>query len=104
MKYYEKEMPTIHPKGCVAMTWEDAEEMESLNADCGWGFGLSNCLRFLSDHMDAFDKGDYLTAEKIEWRLDDANFHTFSKHLNEHSYDYALNWIYNTYVTEAKTF
>lgn len=96
MKYYEKEMDTIHPNGCVAMTWEDAEAMEKLNNENGWGFGMSDLLRLVADHMDAREFDDHehdRIMEMIEWRLTDANFHTFCELLHDNKYDNAVEWI-----------
>ena len=101
MKYFEKEMDTISPEGCVAMTWEDAEEMEMLNQEHGWGFSAPDLLRLISDHLDAFyaeqDGEDpfelYRTQEKIEWRLEDANFHTLRGFLKLHDYKEAITWV-----------
>ena len=104
MKYYEAEMPTINPEGCVAMTWEDAEEMEKLNYECGWGFSASDCLRFIADHMDAYydhmeesENAEILKHVKlmecIEWRLEDANFHTLKRLLHDNKYSDAIKWV-----------
>ena len=104
MKYYNQEMPEVHPTGCVAMTWKDAEEMEKLNNENGWGFSDSDLLRLTADHMEAYlnhmeatDNAEILKhvaiMEKIEWRLTDANFHKLCGALNEHKYKTALNAI-----------
>ena len=102
MKYYGKEMDTIHPEGCVAMTWEDAEEMEKLNSKCNWGFSTADCLRFIADHMEAHidaeqeDKDPhnaYKHMECIEWRLEDANFHTLHGFLATYDYKKAIEWV-----------
>lgn len=94
MKYYGKEMPTIHPEGCTAMTWEDAEAMNKLNQENGWGFSMPDLLRLLADHMEAYDFGyngipeeeAKRTQEKIEWRLEDANFHKLCALLHDNDY------------------
>lgn len=101
MKYYNKEMENIHPEGCVALTWEDAEKAERENEACGWGFSTPDCLRFIADHMDAnyaVEDGEdptehYRKQEWIEWRLEDANFHTLCGHLNAHDYNEAIKWV-----------
>ena len=106
MKYYEEEMTDIHPKGCKAMTWEDAEEVEKLNQLNGWGVSASDALRFVADHMDAYLDSEEETKpeniercvrvmERIEWRLTDANFHSFCKALKEHDYHKAIKMIAN---------
>lgn len=100
MTYYGKKMPTDHPEGCVAMTWKDAEEMDALNKENGWGFSNSDLLRLIADHMDAHfdveDGNDPMEARKkmecIEWRLTDANFHTLCAHLHKHDYREAIKW------------
>ena len=101
MKYYEKEMGTTSPEGCIAMTWEDAEAVEKQNKENGWGFSAPDLLRLIADHMDATYKEEdvedpfelYRTQEKIEWRLEDANFHTLCKFLKLHSYKEAITWV-----------
>lgn len=104
MKYFEREMPTENPTGCKAMTWEDAEEMEKLNLENGWGFSDEDLLRIIADymeafykHMDAYDNEEILkyvrVMEKITWRLTDANFHTLSGLLNENKFKEAVSWV-----------
>ena len=108
MMYHGRKMETIHPEGCVAMTWADAERMEKRNEANGWGFGMADCLRMLADHMDADEARNEVTddekflfatakMEKIEWRLEDANFHTFHKMLHDGEYVKALAWIAKEY-------
>ena len=106
MKYFGKEMEGIHPVGCIAMTWEDAERMAKRNEKDGWGFDMAKCLHFLANHMDAdnVDEGDneqlmsaIATKEMIEWRLEDANFHTFCGYLHNNEYAHALAWIAKEY-------
>ena len=100
MKYHGKEMPKIHPEGCKAMTWEDAERMEKENQENGWGFSTPDLLRLIADHMD----GNYMVGdgeeekglkmmECIEWRLEDANFHTLCGYLNERDYKKAVAYV-----------
>ncbi len=106
MKYYEKEMTTIHPDGCEELTWEDAEECEKLNQECGWGFGISDIFRMLADHMDAHNnewrgipkKEAKKTQEIIEWRLEDANFSALRKLLHNLDYENAVKWAVNAYT------
>ena len=104
MTSFGKKMPTIHPNGCEAMTWEDAERMEKRNEQHGWGFTAADCLRLTAKHMDADfahhyeedpDKAMAALAEKemIEWRLTDANFHTFCGYLREGNYNGAVKWV-----------
>ena len=106
--YHGRVMDTDHPTGCVAMTWQDAERMEKRNEACGWGFTMAKCLHFLANHMDADyahhneeDKEKFLSAiaekEMIEWRLEDANFHTFCGLLHDNKYAEALAWIAKEY-------
>ena len=110
MTYYGEEKKTEHPYGCKVMTWEDAEEMSNLNAKCHWGFSAWDCLRFLADHMEAnsdVEHGNdpleaYKCMECIEWRLEDANFHTFNGFLHAHEYDKALAWIGEDYADYLK--
>ena len=108
MKYYEKEMTTEHPVGCAVMTWEDAEAMEKLNAECGWGFNHIDCLRFIITHEEAYNKINvdsmeaYRTMECIEWRLEDANFHMLCGLLHKYNYKGALEWVMKTYYKEEE--
>ena len=102
MTYYGKEMENIHPEGCKAMTWEDAEKADKLDADNGWGFSDADLLRLIADHMSAQDdieNGEDIeeavkTQEIIEWRLNDANFHNLCETLHEHKYSDAVHGIY----------
>ena len=109
MKFHGKEMPTIHPEGCKAMTWEDAERMEKRNADHGWSIDFTTAIRMLADHMDAYtasltekdaEKVECAIAkyEMIEWRLADANFHGFCKLLHENKYAEAFKYIDDEYI------
>lgn len=108
MKYYEAEMTTIHPEGCVALTWEDAENAEKENYDCGWGFSAPDLLKFITDHMNAeyaVEDGEdpykhYLTQERIEWRLEDANFHRLCEMLHTHNYKKATEWVASDIIKE----
>ena len=101
MTYHGKDMTTVHPEGCVSMTWEDAEAMDKLNQENGWGFSDSDLLRLVADHIDAHhDETDgedvfkaYKTMECIEWRLTDANFHSLVKMLSAHDYANAVRLI-----------
>ena len=103
MKYYEKEMETIHPTGCKVLTWEEAEDAEKQNEECGWGFSVEDEMDFLIDHIRAYifilkngdDTAENATREMewIEWRLEDANFHTFCELLHKHDSDGAYAWI-----------
>ena len=113
MKYHGKEMTTIHPSGCVAMTWEDAERMEKRNEACGWGFTFANCLHFVADHMEANEclernamRDKHIVAklkqEMIEWRLEDANFHDLCGFLHECEYAVAIDWAIKDYGMEVK--
>ena len=105
MTYHGKKMETIHPYECVALTWEDAEKAEKLNAENKWGFTTPELLHMVADHMDATVKADtgidvvdsYRKAEFIEWRLEDANFHTFCHALNVKDYKKAIQWVANEF-------
>ena len=106
--YHGKVMDTDHPNGCVAMTWQDAERMEKYNEKNGWGYSLAKCLHLLADHMECDEaiedeedeeKVNWCKAkiEMIEWRLEDANFHTFCGLLHDGKYNEALAWIAKEY-------
>ena len=104
MEYSEPKKDELYPN-CVAMTWGDRDNLARLNEECCWGFKASDCLRFLADHMDAHwdaENGNdpleaYRMMESIEWRLEDANFHTFNGFLASHDYASAINWIIKDY-------
>ena len=94
--------------GCVVMTKADAEEMNRLNEKCGWGFSAMDCLHFLADHLGANVTRKFSTEpdevmeairtmEKIEYRLEDANFHEFCGLLSDHDYNGAMEWIRKDY-------
>lgn len=102
MMYYGREMGTMHPTGCEVMTWDEAEEMEALNRDNGYGFSVIDELDMIIDHMRSelfIKKGDDTARngkreqEMIEWRLEDANFHTLCKYLHEKRYDEARDYV-----------
>ena len=106
MKYYNAEMETVHPSGYSVMTWEDAEEVEKLNYENGWGFSSTNLLRLIADHEDCYFDMEETTdmntfhkymrkMERIEWRLEDANFHELHKLLRKHEYRKAVEWLLN---------
>ena len=114
MKYYEKEMNTIHPTGCVGMTWEDAEAVEKINADNGWGISFADSLRMIADHMEANEKrttsnepdvvmNAHRVMEMVEWRLTDANFHSLAHFLHSNNYEGAIKFVTEDYFeTEVK--
>lgn len=72
-------------------------ELYPIIEEKGYGFTLADCLRMIADHME----GDELTKAKIEFMLEDCNFHDLFKHLNDGNYDYALNWVYNDFIVKA---
>ena len=103
MTFFGKEMEGIYFEGCKAMTWEDAEEMGRLNAENGWSFSTEDLNELLFSHMLAYIfvlKGDDTAnngtreMEMIEYRLEDANYHTFANLLHRHEYEDAKAWMY----------
>lgn len=72
--------------GYKELTWKEAKKAVELNAKNGWGFTGAMLKRMGTDHKKAFECGDILRQEAIEFRLTDANFHTESSLLSRHDY------------------
>ena len=82
---------------CEALTFEIIEnELLPLVMKKGWGFSMADCLRMIGDHMD----GDTLTKEKIEFILEDCNFHTLNGFLSNEEYIRATEWVLKEYTEE----
>ena len=82
---------------CKALTYEIIEnELYPLVKSKGWGFSMADCLRMIADHMD----GDTLTKEKIEFMLEDCNFHMFNGFLSDEEYIRAIEWVLKEYTEE----
>ena len=104
MKYYGVEQESIHPVGCKAMTWEDAEAMEELNAKHSWSFSIADEAKIVMKHKnyqkivksseDEAERNNAIAEqEKIEWRLEDANFHTLCRFLRARRYLEAMEYV-----------
>lgn len=76
----------VYP-GYLAMTYGDAEKMGRLNARNEWGITYDELRGLGKKHAAARKKDDIRTMEKIEYRLDDINFHKESGLLNRGEYD-----------------
>ena len=95
---------------CVAMTWADVDKMNELNRKCGWGFDKKDCNEFLFNHMKSYisvlkteddtAKNGARKMEMIEYRLEDANFHSFCHMLHTHDYGRAKDWIEEEYADD----
>lgn len=73
--------------GYKALTFEEAERACELNRKNGWGFTDRMLRRLGTEHRKAYEQGDILRQEAIEYRLDDANFHRESGLLARHNYE-----------------
>jgi hypothetical protein len=58
------------------MTRADERRMMALNMKHGWGFTQKEMLRLINDYVKAYKTGNTRRMECIEFRLEDANFHT----------------------------
>lgn len=58
------------------MTRADERRMMKLNMKHGWGFTKKEMLRLINDYEKAYQAGNIRRMECIEFRLEDANFHT----------------------------
>ena len=95
---------------CKAMTYGDVEELGQMNAKCKWSFSEEDCKDFLFSHMNALifvlKHGDDTAMngtrdmEMIEYRLEDANYHTLAKLLHENDYEGASVWITEEYMDD----
>lgn len=77
-------MENVYP-GYKAMTRNDAESMEALNAWNGYGFTNDELKAMILEHQKACR-----IAEMIEYRLTDANFHSEAKCLHNGEYENLL--------------
>lgn len=111
VKYHNVEMPDIHPEGCIAMTWEDATEMETKNSKCGYGYSAWDWLRIIATHMEFYYRvleiGDeerkipfIAEMERVEWMLGDANFHKVRGLLHDHKYGEVTKMVMNQFEDE----
>lgn len=98
----------IYPD-CQALTYEIIDnELRPYVQRKEWGFTMADCLRMIADHMDATadieDRKNvhnaYLTKEKIEYVLEDCNFHTLCKMLYNENYASATKWVLEGYTEE----
>ena len=73
-------------EGYKELTWKEAKKAVELNAKNGWGFTRAMLRGLGTAHRKAFECGDILRQEAIEFRLMDANFHAESGLLRLHDY------------------
>lgn len=98
---------------CKALTYGIIEdELYPLVRSKGWGFSMPDCLHMIADHMEATgtiannenmlgtysDREEYLAKEKIEFMLEDCNFHTLCGFLLDEEYAKATKWVLNEYM------
>ena len=76
----------IYP-GCKAMTEEDARRQRAINAANGWGISIRELKALGSKHRKAREANNWRTMERIEYRLEDINFHRECSMLAEGDYD-----------------
>ena len=57
------------------ITPEISRHLSNLNAKNGYGFNRKMILTLTTKHETARKNNDVLTMQKIEYRLNDANFH-----------------------------
>lgn len=108
MNYSVEITPETLYENCIALTYGDIEKLMLLNEKCEWGFSSSDCLRFIADHEEAvvdIENGydlvcAYKAMESVEWRLEDANFHTLCSLLKERKYREAVKWVIDEYYDE----
>ena len=55
---------------------KDINRLWNLNKKNGWGFSSQQILTMATKHMKARQIGNLKAMEEIEYRLEDANFHT----------------------------
>lgn len=94
---------------CYALTYEIIDnELYPLLEKKNWGFSMADCLRMIADHMEATcdiaDGNDpleaYLAKEKIEFMLEDCNFHELCGLLSNEEYVKATEWVLKDYSEE----
>ena len=73
--------------GYTAMTYADAEKVWALNHKNSWGFTVAQLKRLCTEHKKARANGDVRTMEKIEFRLEDCNFHSECSMLAQGDYE-----------------
>lgn len=71
----------------LAMTCGDAEAMEKVNHKNQWGISYDELKSLCRKHRWARKRDDIRLMEKIEYRLDDINFHHESGMLSRGEYD-----------------
>lgn len=76
---------SLYP-GRKAMTYRDAQAMDSLNRKNGYGLSYDQIVRLISAHEYARKHGDVRRLEMIEYRLTDINYHTECAMMHEGKY------------------
>lgn len=66
---------------------KDMARMVALNKRNGWGFTANMLITQMRKYRKAYIAGDAHTMELIEFRLEDANFHTERGLLAEKDFD-----------------
>jgi len=66
---------------------KDMARMVALNKRNGWGFTASMLMTQMRKYRKAYLAGDTHTMELIEFRLEDANFHTERGLLEDKDFD-----------------
>ncbi len=71
------------------LTDKDIQHIYELNRKHGWGFTYQALRTLTTKHEKARQRQDYKTMEAIEWRLEDANFHSLNGLLWQGKYEEA---------------
>ena len=58
------------------LSQKDMKRLWNLNKKNGWGFSKQQLLTMTTKHIKARQTGNLKAMEEIEYRLEDANFHT----------------------------
>lgn len=79
------------------MTQADMRRMMALNMKSGWAFSKDDLLKLLSNYIKAYIADDVRKMEMIEFRLEDANFHTECGHLADKEFTEYVEFVKEEY-------
>lgn len=72
------------------LTNQEKDHLKELNSRNGYGISITVLCKLISQHRRAFALGDRHTMAKIEYRLNDINFHSEVGLLMSGNYEDAL--------------
>jgi hypothetical protein len=75
------------------LTEKEMKSEVDANERNGWGFSSEQLYSLADEHQSCRVNGNYKRMAKIDYRLEDANFHTFGTFLCNGDYDGARKWI-----------